>query len=388
MGILANSVSISQFAVEGDLPSGDLTTWVGEHLMARRFVNIDQSADELSVGWVELDDSSVGDFSLPAYSRDHYLFFSLRRDQRRIPPTLLRSYLELAQRDFLAANPGLNRVPKARREELKEAVYGSLLARTLPTPAIFDAVWDTRCQRLTLANLSPKVVDLFETQFRQSFPGLRLVPIHPYARALSVVSPTCREALQQANGARGDGILEMIRDNRWIGDDFLLWMMFATMNGSAAWRIDQPGPAAEGETFTAYLNDRLVLCGGGEEGTQKVTVSGPQSNFSEVCVALQNGKSISEAVLYLEKNENLWKLNLKGELFQFASYRAPAVHLEKDALTDAASEREAVFFERMAVVEEGLQLFDSLFAAFLEQRLGAGWPATQRAISAWLQGSL
>ena len=64
--------------------------------------------------------------------------------------------------------------------------------------------------------------------------------------------------------------------------------------------------------------------------------------------------------LYLEKGELQWKMTLKGELFQFGSYRCPGIKLEKDALTDQNSERMAVFFERMYVLEEGLQLFDSL----------------------------
>jgi hypothetical protein len=58
---------------------------------------------------------------------------------------------------------------------------------------------------------------------------------------------------------------------------------------------------------------------------------------------------------------------------------------EKDALTDEASEQMAVFYERMAVLEEGLQLFDSLFATFLAARLGEGWGETEAAIKEWLE---
>jgi len=78
---------------------------------------------------------------------------------------------------------------------------------------------------------------------------------------------------------------------------------------------------------------------------------------------------------------------LKGEVFAFASFKSPAVKPEKDALTDEASEQMAVFYERMAVLEEGLQLFDSLFATFLATRLGDGWGEAEAAIRGWLEGA-
>ena len=127
----------------------------------------------------------------------------------------------------------------------------------------------------------------------------------------------------------------------------------------------------------------MVLLGGTEGVLQKITVAGPQDQFNEVRSALRNGKQIVEANLYLEKQEHAWKINFKAGVFHFAGFKAPAVKLEKDALTDAASEKEAVFYERMYVLEEGLQLFDSLFGVFLGQRLG-DWPAIENQIGVWL----
>ena len=53
-------------------------------------------------------------------------------------------------------------------------------------------------------------------------------------------------------------------------------------------------------------------------------------------------------------------------------------------MTDPDREREAVFYERMFLLEEGLQLFDSLFATFLRIRLDTGWPAIRSQIENWL----
>lgn len=387
MGLLANTVSLCQFQVLGDLPANDLSAWVGEALAAHGFVPIDQGQEELSIGWVEIDDNKSSAFAEPQnYERDHYLCFALRRDQRRVPARLLRAHFEQAQADFLAANPGMQRINKQKKDELKEAVRGQLLARALPEPAMFDAVWDTRRGLLSFTSLSPKVMELFENLFKQSFSGLSLVALHPFARAEQVLPEEQRPALASANQAGSSTVLDLIKDNQWLGRDFFLWLTYQTMNAASTYRVNQPtGPALAEEGFVAYLNDRLTLVGGSEQGVQKVTVAGPQDRFSEVRTALRSGKQITEAVLYLEQQENLWKLNLKGESFHFAGFKAPAVKLEKDNRADAEHEKVAIFYERMHVLEGGQQLFDSLFASFLLLRLGADWGPTLSTIEAWLE---
>lgn len=387
MGILSNTVSICQFRVVGDIPATDLFQWVSERLAKNGFNSIDQGSAELSVGWVHMDDHRESAFAAPAaFWRDHYLALTLRQDRRHIPTALLRAHLKGAEDEYLAANPGFSKVPKQKREDLREAVKGALLARTLPIPAAYDAVWDTRTGLITLASLGGKVMELFETHFKKSFEGLRLVAVHPYARAEEVAGAEVKSALAAANQATTDAALDLIKSNQWLGWDFLLWIMYRTMNDSSEYRVGRPGPGLEGEPFTAYLNDRMVLCAAGENGLQKITASGHQERFNEVRTALQSGKRITEATLYLEKGEEVWKLNLKGEMFHFASYKAPNVKLERDNTVDEASEKEALFYERMYVLETGLQLFDSLYAAFLSLRLGSLWEAELGKINAWLVG--
>lgn len=385
MGIVANTVALCQFQVAGELPAGDLYEWVAARLAGQAFHPIDQELAEQSVGWVHLDDHRQMDFAVPAaFWRDHYVVFTLRRDQRKLPAALLKAYLQVAEHEYLAANPGLNRVPKQKREELKEAVRANLLAKTLPVPSAWDAVWDTRSGIVSFTSLSAPVMELFESQFKKTFDGLRLVAIHPFARAERVVAGELQPALAKANQATSDAAIDLIRSNQWLGWDFLLWLLHRTMTEAAEYRVTRAGTALAGELFVAYLNDRLVLLSAGENGTQKITVAGPQDHFREVRTALANGKRITEATLYLEKDENSWKLTLKGELFHFAGFKAPKVTIERDNTVDETSEREAAFYERMFVLEEGLQLFDSLYATFLDARLGAGWGEELARIDAWL----
>ena len=385
MGILNNTVSICQFQILGTPPATDLATWVGESLANDGFRSIEQTSEELSSGWVQLDDYQESSFAGPhTFQHDHYFAFSLRRDQRKLPAALVKPYILKAEQEWLAANPQFKRVPKQQRDDLRDAVRGSLFAKTLPVPAIYDVIWDTRSNLITFSSLGTKTVDLFVDQFKKSFEGLRLVPLHPFARAGQVIDSALQPALAKANCSGSETILDLIEANQWLGRDFLLWLMHETMNAASEYTINQPGPALIGEGFVAFLNDRLLLAASSETGVQKVTVTGPQDHFSEVRTALQGGKDIHESVLYLEKKEQLWKMSLKGGTFHFASFKAPPVTLEKDDITDPAMEREAVFFERMYLLEEGLQLFDSLFAAFLTQRLEANWAKKEQAIRTYL----
>jgi hypothetical protein len=385
MGILFNTVSLCQFRVVGDQPKEDIYQWVSARLAKNGFRSIDQTIDQASSGWVHLDDSSGNSFNTPrAFWRDHYLAFTLRRDQRRVPSVIFRTYLKKAESEFLAAHPGMRRVPKQKREELSQAVLAALYAKTLPVPSTYDAVWDTRSGLVTFTSLSSKAIELFENHFKNSFDGLRLLMLHPFSRAERVLKDKLRPIFLKANRATTGDALNLIQDNQWLGWDFLLWLTYQTTNQTSEYSINQAGPGGEGETFVAYLNDRLVLLGGGEGSVQKVSVVGSQEEFSEVRAALKSGKQITEATLYFEKEENQWKMTLRSLMFHFASFKSPSIQIEKDNTVHEADEKEAAFYERMSLLEEGLQLFDSLYATFLEKRLGKTWADEEKSIRKWL----
>lgn len=386
MGILANTVSICHFRVQGELANEldftDFTSEAARLLALNSFTSIDETTDELSLGWVHLDDPKAHNFPPDACWREQYLIFSLRRDQRKIPAALLKEHLEKAQDLFLAENPGYTRVPKQKKEELKESVRLKLLTKTLPTPATYDVVWDTQNNLVTFTTLSPKTVEIFQDHFKKTFEGLRLTALHPYERGMSVLDSNGQRLLAQANKAGGDSYLELIQENQWIGTDFLSWLLYQTLNGNSEYQVNQSGPERLGTQFVGYINDRVVLVGEGEGGTQMITVNGPQDRFNEVKSALQGSKRIAEATIHIETEEK-WCLTLKGNVFHFGSFSSPAVKIEKDNTVDEHMEREAVFFERMLLLEKGLQLFDSLFSTFLKVRLGSEWPFREVEIFEW-----
>lgn len=387
MGVYANTVSISQFTITGDLPERDEFDWFSGKLASRAFQSIENSSDELSEGWTQVDHPDDAVFDVPATCwRDQYLVFSLRRDQRKVPAAVLKSHTSREEGAFLSQHPNLRRTPKNKRDEIREQVQLRLLTRCLPVPSMVDVVWDRKSGVLTLFSLGNKVVERFEDLFRKSFEGLHLLAIHPFARARALLEKELLDKLEKANQANSDSAAALIRDNQWLGWDFMLWLLQRGLNGEGDFRICRSGHFAAGEGFSAWIDDRIQLEGGGEEGgIQKVSVSGSQDSYLEAISALKSGKKITSATICMEKDENLWKMTLKGETFGFASFKCPQVRIERDNTVDEMSEREAAFYERMFLLEQGLQLFDSLYASFLEERLTDAWSGRLLAIQEWLE---
>ncbi|MCW8892046.1 MAG: recombination-associated protein RdgC [Deltaproteobacteria bacterium] len=387
MGFLSPSSSICYFHVSGTLDPHKKISELPEQLAGDGFRSIEQSADELATGWVELNDYDCSEFSSPdSCWRDQQVCFTLRQDRRRIPGALLKRQIAKLCEQFLAEKPTLNFVPKAEKEQIRDRARSLLLVRTLPAPSFYDVVWNTDKQLLRFCSLGQNAIDSFQGLFHQTFPGLRLQLFHPLSRALQVVPEQLHSQLKKADQAQTDSILEQIEANRWLGFDFLQWLLYRTLNSDSRYQVTVPGPLLEKQPFTAFLDNRLVLVGGGQEGIQKIIVAGPQDHYFEVKAALRQGKQIEEATVHLQQNEDEgWKLTLKGERFQFGSYRTPMIRPETEPDDDPQAEAEAAFYTKLASVEEGEQMFNSLLRSFLEMRLSDQWRTEQTTIRNWLE---
>ena len=378
MGFLSNTTNLCRFQVIGNLPPADgLFQFFSEALTRHAFRPIDATIDEMSTGWTSLFDKSESGFDNPGmfWLGDH-LAFSIRQDRRKIPGAALKESIQKAFDEFLTAHPGLRRVPKQKREEIKEAVRLRLLAKTVPTPTANDIVWDLKTNVITFCNISTAAMDTFDQLFRKTFPDLRLRFITPYDVAMACAIPFDLQAsLSTANQATSVSVLDIIRSNQWLGNDFLLWLIYVQGIDGCFTRPE----------LTAYINDRLVLTSSSETGLTKVSFVGDQdARLDEIRTSLRKGKKIIEAKIFLEYQDNDWSLTLKGETFNFASHKCPPVHIEKDAMADEKSESHAVFFERVHLLAEGRRLFDALLTDFLRERLSPLWGDTAAKIAQWL----
>jgi hypothetical protein len=366
MSAYSKTVSVTQYKIIGVVK--DVLNDVAEALRCAGFRGFVGGTDEAATGWVDLDDYSSTDFD--NIKRDHLIAFSYRKDTRKVPGPVLKLHMENGKRAFLKENPTYQRVPRSIQAEMKEKILGELLPKVFPTMKSIDILWDTRTNILTAYSTSLSQLDDFTELFRQTFKEMKLqiTIVHTAGRARMLLPATDRKKLDEM--ITGETASALIENNEWLGRDFLDWLFCRTIEGNSTFKVGVDGPAALEEELTAYIDDKLVLCGEGNQGQQKVSISGPQDKFSEVIDALRQGKHMEEATVYLERGDEMWRLTLKGKTFQFASVRKPTILLDG---ADSDDERNAMLFEGSEVLRMGLQLFDSVFLEFLKLRVSNEW---------------
>ncbi len=388
MGLMNNVVSLSQFQVIGHPPKDDVEAWLADRLSKSAFQPIDDLIKEQSSGWVCLDDMTDNTFAeARAFLRPPYVCFSLRKDERKVPKSLLTQQVDAACKRWLSEHPDFKFVPKELKGEFRDIAFHNLLKKSLPVPSTFDVVWNTDLGVVSATSLNNKELDAFCKLFEQTFTGTGLLAVHPFARATMVLDPKHHTQLQRLNQAGSDHVMDLINENLWIGNDFLLWLVYNTCESDSQYAVTLDGPAILGEPFVAHVDSRVLAAGQEGEAVQRITFAGPQGDFSEVRSALKSNMQLHEAMIYFEKDDDIYKLTLKGDLFRFASFSCPKVKIERDETTNEIDEREAVFYERMHLLHTGLQMFDSLFAEFLELRLSKKWSALVTDIQQWAEAA-
>ena len=378
MGFMANTFGSIQLRIT--IPEGQTITpeQIAQALNTHSFTPIDEGTEEKSVGWVNLHDPSVTSFTdTGLFCVGHHLAFSLRMDQRKVPAAVLKERCRLAEELWLQEQPGLTRVPKQRREEIKDAQRAKLLAQLPPVPTVYDVVWDLGTGIVTFCNLSQRAIELFQDLFKRTFEGFGLRYITPFDRAVdATMEPPVLLTPQLMSACKiraTDPVLTLLKENEWIGHDFLRWLLWMGHDGG----VVRP-------EFTAYIDQKIILVGAGEGGPQKFVFSGDQSQQGALKAALLSHKQVTVARIYLESEDQTWAFTLRGANFEMASYKCPSVRLEKDDTTNELMERQAVFLERVALVDKGREILMQVFRLFLMDRLTGTWPAVDADINSWL----
>ena len=179
MGFLASNVSITRFKVLADeSPDGSS---IQDALLGNAFRPIDDTADEVSMGWTSYENMEDMEWSEAPPDKGPYAFFCLRRDTRKVAPALLKKKVNEALAEELEnfQAEGYHAVPRDRKKEIKEQVKLRLLAQTHPVPETHDVCWNLRDGTVYLASTSNKIVEAFFELFEATF-GLQLEPLRPY----------------------------------------------------------------------------------------------------------------------------------------------------------------------------------------------------------------
>ena len=201
MGILSSSVSLTRYRTVGDIPD-DFWSEIPDRLKKFKFRDIDQSSEERSFGWTSFDDMLDTNWTLNTPHKANYMVFALRLDTRRIPPAVMKKHFRLAldQAKTELEAKGQKFISRDQKKEIRENVALRLFARTLPIPAVFDVVWDTSGNVIYLGSTSPRVKELFQDLFTNTFEH-HLEPQTPYYKAVAGMDKDQRMQLGEMEAA-------------------------------------------------------------------------------------------------------------------------------------------------------------------------------------------
>ena len=361
MGFLASSCSFTRFRVIDPVPDG-LWAEIPQLLKNGAFLDIDETAEDQSDGWVSFDDYLDTTWQAGPPQIGAYIAFSLRVDTRRIPAGVVRKHLVLALKREKAENEknGKKFISRERRKELKELVQLSLRRRFLPVPGEFNVIWNTANNEIWFASTQTKILELFAQRFLDTF-RLHIEQLTPPYLALSMLGEVAGEAIHDADSVdyTMDGIL---------GQDFLTWLW---------WRAATANPYS---AFPVSINTRIVVTGG--DGAEKETVmvtSNVVSPLKEAKIGLARGKKVSRVTVYLIADDFAYEATIDAQTFALSGVRPPEIENEEEANPDD------LLLEKIFLIQKVVSQLDAHYRDFLTVRMdGEEWGKTAEAMSKWI----
>jgi recombination associated protein RdgC len=200
LGILASSVSITRYKVEGTL-SGPAMETILSGLKKNAIEEIDQEVTEKAVGWTSLNKPFFPDFDASSFVVGSYILFSLRIDSKRVAAKVIQKHTAIETAKKLTES-GRNYLSREEKRMLKDHVTNMLYRRVPAVPSIHDVLWNMEEGYVWLFSNQKAANEAVETLFLKSF-NLTLIQMYPYTLAyfndelssdlkdvLSTLSPT------------------------------------------------------------------------------------------------------------------------------------------------------------------------------------------------------
>ena len=165
------------------------------------------------------------------------------------------------------------------------------------------------------------------------------------------------------------------RENTILGQDFLTWLWHATEARRGVFKDK------DGREFSLRMEERLSVQGGDGEGMESAVVKSPSGELNEARSGLRSGKKVSRAQLRFERDPEAWAVTVKDNDFSLSGLKTPKIETNDREDVDP----DARVLEKLFLIEQCLELFDSVYAEFLAERLSAAkWSEQTRTVGAWI----
>lgn len=178
MGILSGAMTVARFRVVGELPEGWREQY-RDRLNEFAFQEPPKGTGKEEVeGWVQVHnllDNEFNDYNRWLYN--DVALFALRVDKKRLPAKLFRATLDKKCAAWCAERD-VTRCPSSVRQEIKDELEQSWLARTLPSVAVTEVAWHISRGWLLVHSLSESIAERYRKRFFRTF-GAKMVPWSP-----------------------------------------------------------------------------------------------------------------------------------------------------------------------------------------------------------------
>ena len=352
---------------------------VRDTLSRYAFRSIDDFPEDKSVGWVNIDDMLDTEWRVSPPQKGGYLTFAMRMDMRRIQPAVLKKELRKAIQKEEEENQktGKKFISRQRKLELREQVSLRLKSRMVPTPKIIDVIVDDDQPLIYITTTTPKEVETFCELFTRSF-GISVAPLDFFGVAYIAFAEKRHELDVLEDTPFGAGAANSsIMPGIILGRDFLSFLWFFSEKEGGAFTN------AEGHGFSLDVLDSVAVTDA--TGTKISASIGHVwgDNFSEAKLGIAKGKKVCAAKLRLDAEPDVFtcKMDQTGAL---TSLRLPFVQTPEEG-----DDPDAVFLERMYLLDKFWKMLDTAYIQFLFARLDADyWKTAVARINLWLRGCI
>ncbi len=388
MAFLWGTVSFSRFKVVGGAPrrlDENLLEKLRATAIGKRRVML---SDDEEVGWIGGRHLLDNAFDLEKNILLDCLHFGMRIDASRIPPDLMRAYVEMELEALLDGNgnkrtPILARLKKQAVEAARKRADSEIREGRYRRLRQFPILLDTRNDVLYVAATQPAVLERLHPLFRETF-NKRLEPISAgylgYEWAEQLGASRKIENLKPSRFVRhpsGNGHIDVYwtahdaTSRDYLGNEFLLWLWYTLSE-----ETDTIGLPDNTEASVVIVKQLALECPWAESGKEIITCEGP-AQLPESRRAIQSGKLPRKAGLLVSRQGEQYEFTLQAETFNVSSAVLPRI--ERNGNGRARIE------ERVEQVRHLAETVDLLYHAFLQRRLAPTWQDTLHAITGWLR---
>ncbi|WP_029898098.1 hypothetical protein [Desulfohalovibrio reitneri] len=163
------------------------------------------------------------------------------------------------------------------------------------------------------------------------------------------------------------------KESALLGQEFLTWLWFRSEmdNGLFA--------TPDGHNFTVFMDQRVQVQGGEGDEKETAVVTGAHARMAEAKMGLRRGKKVGKAQLKFDQDGEEWTVQVKAEDFALGSMKPPKVEKTSD------DDPDAVFLEKLFLIENCLTFLDTLYTRFLDLRLSPNkWEEEVSSFRHWL----